>query len=99
MSLPGADNSPFVWKDFSRFVEVAPVELGWLVLWGHYHDMGQRRDLAGQQTYVTLAGARIRVGDAVQELTRDPALAAEALLRFDRTRFVRTVPRSVPAPL
>ena len=82
--------SPYSWKDFSRFVDVAPVEQGWLVIWGKYHEQGARRELSGNRTYLDLAGARRRVADAVLELTRDPALVAEALTQFDRTRFRRT---------
>jgi hypothetical protein len=82
-----ARGAPFSWKDYSRFVQVAPVARGWLVLWGRYHDMGATRELAGSRTYVELAGARRRVADAVFELTRNPALVAEALVRFDRTPF------------
>ena len=83
------DLSPYSWKDFSRFVEVAPVQQGWLVLWGRFHDQGARRELAGNRTYADLQGARRRVADAVLELTRDPALVTEALTQFDRTRFQR----------
>lgn len=79
--------APFMWKDFSRFVEVAPVERGWLVLWGTFRDAGRTRELAGARTYADLPGARRRVADAAFELTRDPALVAEAVARFDRTPF------------
>lgn len=82
--------SPYSWKDFSRFVDVAPVQQGWLVLWGRFHDQGARRELIGQRTYESIPGARRRVADAVMELTRDPALVAEALTQFDRTSFRRT---------
>jgi hypothetical protein len=81
--------SPYSWKDFSRFVDVAPVEQGWLVLWGQYHEQGARRELVGNRTYLSLQGARRRVADAVLELTRDPVLVAEALTQFDRTGFHR----------
>lgn len=81
--------SPYSWKDFSRFVDVAPVQQGWLVLWGRFHEQGARRELVGNRTYEDLQGARRRVADAVLELTRDPALVAEALTLFDRTRFRR----------
>jgi hypothetical protein len=77
----------FDWKDHSRFVSVAPVDCGWLVLWGRWHDLGRRRELLGSQTYLDLRGARRRVADAVLELTGDPALVAEAMVRFDRTSF------------
>ncbi len=75
----------FDWKDHSRFVELHAVRTGWLVLWGHYEDLGRRKILAGNRTYPDLAGVRRRLADAVLELTRKPALAAEALLMFDRT--------------
>ncbi len=81
--------TPYSWKDFSRFVEVAPVEQGWLVIWGKFHDQGARRELAGNRIYTGLPGARRRVADAVLELTHDPALVAEALTQFDRTWFRR----------
>ena len=81
--------APYSWKDFSRFVDVAPVQQGWLVLWGRFHEQGARRELGGNRTYLDLAGARRRVADAVLELTRDPALVAEALSQFDRTEFRR----------
>lgn len=94
-----SDRSPFVWKEFSRFVEVAPVELGWLVLWGRYHDLGSRRELAGQRTYVALGGARRRVAESVLELTRNPSLVQEALAQFDRARFPLHQPAERPSPL
>lgn len=87
-------SSAFTWKDYSRFVQVAPVERGWLVLWGRYRDVGRDRQLAGQRTYTDLGGARRRVADAVLELTRDPGLVSEALARFDRAPW----PRHTPAP-
>jgi hypothetical protein len=83
----GDDRSVFTWKDFSRFVQVAPVERGWLVLWGRFRDGGRTRDLAGQRTYTDLSGARRRVADSVFELTRSSELATEAVIRFDRTQF------------
>lgn len=82
--------APYSWKDFSRFVDVAPVQHGWLVLWGRFHERGARRELVGTRTYADLHGARRRVADAVLELTRDPALVAEALTQFDRTGFRRS---------
>ncbi len=77
----------FVWKDFSRFVQVTPVRLGWLVIWGTYSDMGRIREISGQRTYTSLDGARRRVADAAFELTRSMALASEAVTLFDRTPF------------
>ena len=91
--------SVFTWRDFSRFVHVAPVEWGWLVLWGHFRHGGRTRDLAGQRTYADLAGARRRVADSVFELTRSSELVAEAMVRFDRTPFPAHTPSSLPDPL
>jgi hypothetical protein len=87
----------FAWKDHSRFVSVAPVARGWLVLWGRWHDMGRRRELAGNRTYLDLTGARRRVADSVLELTGNPALVAEAMTRFDRTPFLTSRRLSAPS--
>lgn len=91
--------APFVWKDFSRFVEVAPVQHGWLVLWGTFRDSGRTRELAGNETYADLDGARRRVSDAVFELTRDPALVTEALMRLQRTPLPAHASDPLPDPL
>ena len=99
LSTTGEERSAFIWKDYSRFVQVAPVERGWLVLWGHFRDAGRTRELAGQQTYANLAGARRRVADSVFELTRSSALVAEAMIRFDRTPFPIHQPTPLPDPL
>src|ERR671912_2578818 len=98
MSDPAADRSVFTWKDFSRFVQVAPVERGWLVLWGHFRHGGRTRELAGQRTYADLSGVRRRVADSVFELTRSPELVAEAMIRFDRTSFPVHRPPPLPDP-
>jgi len=89
----------FNWKDHSRFIELHPVRTGWLVLWGHYEDLGQRKILAGNRTYPDLAGVRRRLADAVLELTRKPALAAEALMMFDQTPLPDHRPPPLPEPL
>lgn len=89
----------FVWKDHSRFVELCPVRTGWLVLWGHYEELGRRKVLAGNRTYADLAGARRRVADAVLELTRKPALAGEALGLLDRTPLPQHPLVRLPDPL
>jgi hypothetical protein len=89
----------FSWKDFSRFVHVAPVERGWLVLRGQFRDWGRTRDLAGQRTYVDLSGVRRCVADSVFELTRNPERVDEAMIRFDRTRFPVHLPVPLPEPL
>ena len=99
LSTAGDEHSVFIWKDFSRFVHVAPVERGWLVLWGHYRHVGRVRDLAGQRTYADLTGVRRRVADSVFELTRSSELVAEAMIRFDRTPFPVHRPVPLPDPL
>ena len=99
MSTTGDDGSVFTWKDFSRFVQVAPVERGWLVLWGHFRHGGRTRELAGQRTYADLSGVRRRVADSVFELTRSSELVTEAMIRFDRTPFPVHRPTPLPDPL
>jgi hypothetical protein len=99
LSTRADEHMVFSWKDYSRFVQVAPVERGWLVLWGHFRDGGRTRDLTGQRTYVDLSGVRRRVADSVFELTRNPALVAEAMIRFDRTPFPVHLPTPLPEPL
>lgn len=93
------ESSIFVWKDFSRFVQVSPVTLGWLVIWGAYRDMGNVRVLSGQRTYTDLAGVRRRVADSVNELTQNSALVAESLALFDRTRFPEHARVDAPQPI
>jgi hypothetical protein len=99
MPRSDTESGEFVWKDFGRFVEVAAVELGWLVLWGVYHDMGRRRELLGNRTYRDLIGARRRVADVVIELNGDASLVAEAMVRFDRTPFPQRAPIIIAQPL
>ncbi|MDQ3654287.1 MAG: hypothetical protein M3457_04315 [Chloroflexota bacterium] len=77
----------FVWKDFSRFVELHAVQTGWLVLWGRYTGGGKRKLLAGNQTYADLDSARRRLIDAVRELTGQDRLAAEALVLLNRAHL------------
>jgi hypothetical protein len=99
LSTTGEEHAVFIWKDFSRFVRVAPVERGWLVLWGHYRDAGRERDLAGQRTYADLSGVRRRVADSVFELTNSSELMAEAMIRFDRTPIPVHRVSPLPDPL
>jgi hypothetical protein len=99
LSTTAEDHSVFIWKDFSRFVQVAPVERGWLVLWGHFRHAGRARDLAGQRTYADLSGVRRRVADSVFELTKSSELVAEAMVQFDRTPFPVHRPTPLPDPL
>jgi hypothetical protein len=96
LSTTADDRSVFTWKDFSRFVQVAPVERGWLVLWGHFRAAGRTREHSGQRTYADLSGVRRRVADSVFELTKSSELVAEAIIRFDRTPF--PVHRASPLP-
>jgi hypothetical protein len=84
-----AASGAWTWQDHSRFVQVAPVQHGWLVLWGRFLDRHGARALAGDRIYVDLDGARRRVADAVFELTRNPALVAEAMVQFDRAVLPR----------
>ncbi len=72
---------------------------GWLVLWGQYEELGRRKVLAGNRTYADLVGARRRIADAVLELTRKPALAAEALGLLERSPLPPHPPVRLPDPL
>ena len=104
-STPAPTPAPFVWKDFSRFVEGHPVQRGWLVLWGRYEEAGRRKVLAGNRTYRDLAGVRRRFADAVvelvgrPELTRRPDVLRDALVLFDRFPFPAHGPADLPEPL
>ncbi|HYO30846.1 MAG TPA: hypothetical protein VER37_09755 [Thermomicrobiales bacterium] len=89
----------FAWKSFARFVEVYPVETGWLTLWGRYEQQGAVRRLVGQRVYADLAGVRSRLEDAVLELTGRRSLVMEALVLFDRHRFPSHVAEPLPEPL
>lgn len=89
----------FVWKDFSRFVELHVVPTGWLVLWGRYTEAGKRKLLAGNQTYLDLAGARRRVIDAVHELTGEQRLAVEALTLLNHADLPTAHHGRLPEPL
>ncbi len=82
-----AREGSFVWRDHGRFVEVHPVETGWLVVWGRYEDMGAVRRNLGNNVYATLSGARRRVADAALELTRSPQSAAHAIRLFRLHNF------------
>ncbi len=84
---PDTREGSFVWNDHGRFVEVHPVGTGWLVVWGHYEDLGAIRITHGNATYGVLAGARRRLADAALELTRNPQTAADATRLFDFHRF------------
>lgn len=89
----------FIWNDHGRFVEVHPVRLGWLVVWGHYEDFGVIRIDHGNATYRSLDGARSRLIDAALELTRSPQAATEATQLFDFHAFGDHDAESFPEPL
>ena len=84
---PDTERGSFIWHDSGRFVEVHPVATGWLVVWGHYEDLGTIRNDEGNATYHSLAGARRRVADAALELTRSPQAATDATTLFDFHAF------------
>jgi hypothetical protein len=95
---PDTGRGSFIWNDHGRFVEVHPVTTGWLVVWGHYEDLGAVRITEGNATYADLAGARRRVADAALELTRNPRTAADATKLFDFHSFP-THKGALPEPL
>lgn len=89
----------FIWNDHGRFVEVHPISLGWLVVWGHYEDLGKVRIDAGNAQYRSLDGVRRRVADAALELTRNPRTAAGAIRMLDLFSFPEHDAASFPEPL
>lgn len=89
----------FVWKDFSRYVEVHAVRTGWLVVWGRFSDHGREKHILGNRTYPSLIDARRRVADAALELTHNPNLARDAVTLFDRFPFPQHEPQPLPEPL
>jgi len=92
---PALDNTglAFDWKDHSRFVEVVPVQTGWLVVWGHYEDLGARKYNHGSRVYRDLPSVRRRIADVVKEFTRKESEARDALTQFDLKRIEeRTFP-------
>lgn len=86
----------YEWKDHSRYVEVVPVQTGWLVLWGKYEAMGQVKHIHGTRTYRDESGVRRRLADAVIEFTKKPSEAQDALTLLDRQGGL---PKHRPAPL
>ena len=95
---PDAERGSFIWNDSGRFAEVHPVATGWLVVWGHYEDLGTIRIDEGNAVYASLASARRRVADAALELTRSPQAATDATTLFDFHEFPAHDPH-IPAPL
>lgn len=86
----------YEWKDHSRFVEVVPVQTGWLVTWGHYEDLGNKKFIHGTRIYRDEDGVRRRLADAVMAFTKKPAEARDALTLLDRQGGL---PKHRPAPL
>lgn len=89
----------FIWNDHGRFVEVHPIRLGWLVVWGHYEDLGATRIDEGNAMYRTLDGTRRRLVDAALELTRSPRAASDAVQLFDFFLFPDHKVSAFPDPL
>lgn len=89
----------FVWKDYSRFVEIRPVRTGWLIVWGRYANGGAETMIAGQRIYRDLDGVRRRLETAVLDLTGKPPLVAEALALFARHPFPPHDLAPLPDPL
>jgi|GEM_PF-2474454 len=89
----------FIWNDHGRFVEVHPIRLGWLVVWGHYEDFGAIRIDKGNAMYRSLDGVRRRLVDAVLEQTRSPRAATDATRLFDLHTFPEHVVAELPEPL
>lgn len=86
----------YEWKDHSRYVDVVPVQTGWLVSWGHFEDLGNKQFIHGSRVYRDEAGVRRRLADAVMEFTRRPSEAQDALALLDRRGGL---PNHRPAPL
>lgn len=86
----------YTWQDHSRYVELIPVQTGWLVLWGHYEDTGAKKFIHGNRVYRDEAGARRRLADAVMDFTGNPGEAQDALTLLDRRGGL---PKHRPAPL
>jgi len=93
------ESSVFIWKDYSRFVEVRPVRTGWLIVWGRYEKTGAETIIAGQRTYRDLEGVRRRLATAVLDLTGKPPLVADALALFARHPFPPRDLAPLPDPL
>ncbi len=89
------DVALYEWKDHSRYVEVTPVQSGWLIVWGRYEAQGAIKHIHGNRIYRDLAGVRRRLADIVTQFTKKPSEAADALMEFERLNL----PTHTPAPL
>lgn len=86
----------YAWQDFSRYVEVIPVQTGWLVNWGHYEQLGAVKLIHGTRVYRDETGVRRRLADAIVQFTHNPDDARYALALLDRRGGL---PKHRPAPL
>jgi hypothetical protein len=89
----------YAWRDHSRYVEIVPVRTGWLVVWGWYEEMGQRRLTLGNRVYRDLGGVRRRLVDAVVELTGNRQEAIDALALLNARGLPEHTPQNLPIPL
>jgi len=74
----------YSWNDHGRYVEVVPVQTGWLVLWGEYRHLGLSKHIYGSRVYRDEAGVRRRLADAVLKFTKRHSEARDALVLLDR---------------
>jgi hypothetical protein len=89
----------FEWKDYSRFVNIYPVERGWLVVWGKYEDLGARKLVYGNQVYRDLGGVKRRLAMSIIELTANPSLVDDAFALLTRQGLPPHEPKDLPAGL
>jgi hypothetical protein len=89
----------FEWKDYSRFVNIYPVERGWLVVWGKYEDLGQRKLVYGNQVYRDLDGVKRRLAMSIIELTANPSLVDDAFAILTRQGLPPHQPKDLPTAL
>src|SRR5438067_1716854 len=89
----------FEWKDYSRFVNLYPVERGWLVVWGKYEDLGKKKLVYGNQIYRDLDGVKRRLATAILELTANPANVDDALALLARQGLPPHTPKDLPEEL
>ncbi len=86
----------YQWLDHSRYVEVLPVQTGWLVNWGLYKELGRIKLIYGSRTYRDESGVRRRLAASIIGFTKKPADARDALMLLDRQGGL---PKHRPAPL
>jgi hypothetical protein len=86
----------YQWMDHSRYVEVIPVQTGWLVNWGLYKELGKIKLIYGTRTYRDESGVRRRIAATVLDFTKRPSEANDALTLLDRQGGL---PMHRPAPL